>query len=55
VPSIDGKPAIIIDDGFWKDLAALANDEIIGVRISLARFIGLLRGTFAELLLIISI
>lgn len=49
LPGEDEQPAIVIDDGFWKELDVLASDEIIGVRISLARFIGLLRGRFTEL------
>lgn len=46
VPGADGTPAMPINDKFWKDLDTLANDKIIGVRISLARFIGLLRAQF---------
>jgi len=46
MPGEDGKSATDMDDRFWKDLSILANDEIIGVRISLARFICLLHAQF---------
>jgi len=49
VPGADGNPAIDIDDRFWKELNPLVNDEIIDVRISLARFITILRSTYIEL------
>jgi serine/threonine-protein phosphatase 4 regulatory subunit 1 len=49
VPGVDGNPATAIDDSFWKDLNLLVLDEIIGVRISLARFIRILRGMYIKL------
>jgi serine/threonine-protein phosphatase 4 regulatory subunit 1 len=54
VPGVDGASPMDMDDRFWRYLDTLANDKIIDVRISLARFIGLLRGTFIELALLIS-
>jgi hypothetical protein len=40
---------MVIDDSFWEDLNLLVLDEIIGVRISLARFVGILRGMYFKL------
>jgi hypothetical protein len=53
-PGTNEQSVIAMDDGFWHDLDVLTNDEIIGVRISLARFIGLLRGRFTELASVVS-
>lgn len=50
MPGADGRPAMVVDDAFWDDLDILASDEIIGVRISLARFIGILRGMYVYLI-----
>lgn len=46
LPGVDERHAILADADFWDDLSTLAHDEIIGVRISLARFTSLLYGTF---------
>lgn len=46
LPGTEGRHAILADAAFWDDLSSLAYDQIIGVRISLARFAGLLHGTF---------
>lgn len=45
LPGVDERYTILADAGFWDDLSSLARDEIIGVRITLARFAGLLHGT----------
>jgi len=55
VPGADGNSAMAIDDSFWKDLNTLVLDEIIGVRISLARFIGILRGMYIKLASIVNL
>jgi len=46
LPGTEGRHAMLSEAGFWDDLSGLAGDEIIGVRISLARFAGLLHDQF---------
>lgn len=46
LPDAGGESVMEADDKLWEDLAILARDEIVGVRIGLSRFIGQLRGMF---------
>ncbi|KAF7966081.1 hypothetical protein HWV62_40190 [Athelia sp. TMB] len=48
-PGTSTKPARKIDAIFWRELKTLASDPIIGVRITLARFVGLLRRHFLRI------
>jgi serine/threonine-protein phosphatase 4 regulatory subunit 1 len=38
-------PEISLDDDFWKSVSDLADDTVVGVRIGVARLLGVISGT----------
>lgn len=42
LPGPDGQSAVSNDDSFWETLVGVANDSIVGVRIGVARLVGLM-------------
>lgn len=44
LPGSSGQSAVVADGEFWKTLTGLADDPIVGIRIGVARLVGIVFG-----------